>query len=164
MSVNVFSMKILTGDTVVHVYNLRWDCHLTWSSEPCEGQAACSAKGVPNHFSVIFLRPWVMVQLWESNLRPPALLWHTTNSTNTCNTFQSAIILVVSEMQLIFNKILKNSKKPWCTVRYVFLSQNNLEGVFIRWCAAVSNVFTVPPNNPLLEPYAVISHTSSALV
>ena len=34
-----------------HADNLRWDHHLTWSSEPHEGQAACSAKGVPSFLS-----------------------------------------------------------------------------------------------------------------
>ena len=29
----------------------RWDCHFTWSSEPREGLAACSAKGVPSFLS-----------------------------------------------------------------------------------------------------------------
>ena len=42
LSVNVFSTKVLTGHTIFY------DRHFTWSSEPREGPAACSAKGVPS--------------------------------------------------------------------------------------------------------------------
>ena len=48
LSVNVFSMKVLIRDTIFYVSNWRWDCHFTWSSEPFEGLACCSAKGVPS--------------------------------------------------------------------------------------------------------------------
>ena len=44
LSVNVFSTKVLIG-TIFH------DRHFMWSSEPREGPAACSAKGVPSFLS-----------------------------------------------------------------------------------------------------------------
>ena len=54
MSVNVFSTKVLIGDT-----NGR-DRHFTWSSEPREGPAACRAKGVPSflrYFKALSIGP-----------------------------------------------------------------------------------------------------------
>ena len=42
LSFNVFSTKVLIGDIIFY------DRHFTWSSEPREGPAACSAKGVPS--------------------------------------------------------------------------------------------------------------------
>ena len=51
LSVNVFSTKVLIGDTIFYVSNWRRDHHFTWSSEPCEGLACCSAKGVPSFLS-----------------------------------------------------------------------------------------------------------------
>ena len=48
LSVNVFSMKVLIGDTIFYISNWRQDRHFTWSSEPREGLACCSAKGVPS--------------------------------------------------------------------------------------------------------------------
>ena len=60
---NVFSTKVLIGDTIFYVCNWRRDRHFTWSSEPREGPAACSAKGVPSflaYFKTLsILRPWV---------------------------------------------------------------------------------------------------------
>ena len=46
--VNVFSTKVLIGDTIFYVSNWRRDRHFTWSSEQREGLACCSAKGVPS--------------------------------------------------------------------------------------------------------------------
>ena len=51
LSVNVFSTKVLIGDTIFYVSNWRQDRHFTWSSEPHEGPAACSAKAVPSFLS-----------------------------------------------------------------------------------------------------------------
>ena len=34
-----------------YISNWRWDLHFTWSSKPCEGLAACSAKGVSSFLS-----------------------------------------------------------------------------------------------------------------
>ena len=51
LSVNVFSTKVLIGDTIFYVSNWRRDHHFTWSSEPREGPAACRAKGVPSFLS-----------------------------------------------------------------------------------------------------------------
>ena len=51
MSVNVFSTKVLIGDTIFYFSYWRGDRHFTWSSEPREGLAACSAKGVPSFLS-----------------------------------------------------------------------------------------------------------------
>ena len=48
LSVNVFSTKVLIGDTI---FLWRRDRHFTWSSEPREGLAACSAKEVPSFLS-----------------------------------------------------------------------------------------------------------------
>ena len=47
----VFSTKVLIGDTIFYVSNWRRDRHFTWSSEPREGLACCSAKGVPSFLS-----------------------------------------------------------------------------------------------------------------
>ena len=81
-SVNVFSAKVLIGDTIFYVSNWRRDRHFTWSSEPREGLACCSAKGVPSFLG--YLRPWVLVRPQESNPRPPAL--QSTRSTDWANT------------------------------------------------------------------------------
>ena len=51
MSVNVFSTEVLIGDTIFYVSEWRRDRHFTWSSEPREGLAACSAKEVPSFLS-----------------------------------------------------------------------------------------------------------------
>ena len=58
MIVIVFSTEVLTGDTILIYVFWRQDRHCTWSSEPREGQAACSAKEYL-YFSVM-LRPWVV--------------------------------------------------------------------------------------------------------
>ena len=50
-SVNVFSTKVLIGDTLFYVSNWRRDRHFPWSSEPREGLAACTAKGVTSLLS-----------------------------------------------------------------------------------------------------------------
>ena len=46
LSVNVFSTKLLIGDTI-----WRRDRHFTWSSEPRKGLTACCAKGVQSTLS-----------------------------------------------------------------------------------------------------------------
>ena len=46
LSVNVFSTKVLIGDTIFYDSNWRRDLHFMWSSEPRKGLACCSAKGV----------------------------------------------------------------------------------------------------------------------
>ena len=51
MSASVFNTKVLIGDTIVYVPNWRRDRHFTWSSEPREGLAACTAKGVTSLLS-----------------------------------------------------------------------------------------------------------------
>ena len=56
LSVNVFSTKVPIGNTIFYVYNWRRDSHFTWSSEPREGPACCSAKGVPS-FNRLFSDP-----------------------------------------------------------------------------------------------------------
>ena len=45
LSVNVFSTKVLIGDTIFY------DRHFTWLSELREGPAACSSKGGPSFLS-----------------------------------------------------------------------------------------------------------------
>ena len=60
LSVNVFSTKVLTRDTIFYVSYWRWDLHFTWSSEPCEGLACCSAKRVPSfliYFKTLIIGP-----------------------------------------------------------------------------------------------------------
>ena len=60
LSVNVFSTKALIGDTIFYVSNWRPDHHFTWSSEPHEGLACCSAKGVPSflgYFKTLSIGP-----------------------------------------------------------------------------------------------------------
>ena len=52
LSVKVFSVKVLLNwGHYFYVFNWRRDRHFTWSSEPREGLAACSAKGVLSFFS-----------------------------------------------------------------------------------------------------------------
>ena len=51
LSVNVFSTKALIGDTIFTSPNRDGTRHFTWSSEPREGLAACSAKGVTSLLS-----------------------------------------------------------------------------------------------------------------
>ena len=63
--------KITDCRLCFYISNLSHDRHFRWSSKPREGLAICTEKG-DRHFSVI-LRPWVLVRLWESNPRPPAL-------------------------------------------------------------------------------------------
>ena len=50
----------------------RRDRHVTWSSQPPEGPAACSAKGLPSFLSYS-LKTVSRVQSRELNPRPPAL-------------------------------------------------------------------------------------------
>ena len=60
LSVNVLSTKVLIGDTIFYVANWRRDRHFTWSSEPREGLACCSAKGVPSflgYFKTLSIGP-----------------------------------------------------------------------------------------------------------
>ena len=45
LSVNVFNMRVLIGDTISYVSYWRRDHHFTWSSERL---AACSTKVVPS--------------------------------------------------------------------------------------------------------------------
>ena len=49
-SVNVFSTKLLIGNTI-YTSNWRRESHFKWSSEPRESLAACSARGVPSFLS-----------------------------------------------------------------------------------------------------------------
>ena len=60
LSVNVFSTKVLIRDTIFYVSNWRRDRHFTWSSQPREGLACCSAKGVPSflgYFKTVSIGP-----------------------------------------------------------------------------------------------------------
>ena len=49
--VNIFSTKVVIGDTVFYVSYWSRDRHFTWSPEPCKGLAARGAKGVPSFLS-----------------------------------------------------------------------------------------------------------------
>ena len=71
VTITVKSTKVLIGDTIFTSPNGR-DRHFTWSSEPREGLAACSAKEVPSFLSHFSVRPWVIVRPRESNPPPPA--------------------------------------------------------------------------------------------
>ena len=51
LSVNVFSTKGLTGDTIFTSPTGDGTAILTWSSESREGLAICRAKAVPSFFS-----------------------------------------------------------------------------------------------------------------
>ena len=56
LSVNVFSTKVLTGDTIFYVSLWRRDCHFTWSAwspKPSEGLTVCNAKAVPSFLRYI---------------------------------------------------------------------------------------------------------------
>ena len=60
LSVSVFSPKVVIGDTMFYVSNWRRDRYFTWSSEPREGLACCSAKGVPSflgYFKTLSIGP-----------------------------------------------------------------------------------------------------------
>ena len=57
LSVNVFSTKVLIGDTIFYVSNWTRDRHFTWSTEPREGLACCSAKGVPSFLGYLTHSP-----------------------------------------------------------------------------------------------------------
>jgi len=48
LNVDAFSTKVLIRDTS---FTSLTDRHFRWSSEPREGLAACSAKGVPSFLS-----------------------------------------------------------------------------------------------------------------
>ena len=51
-SVIVFSLKVLTGNTIFYVSSWRQDRQLTWSSMPCKSLPAWSATtGVPSFLS-----------------------------------------------------------------------------------------------------------------
>ena len=54
-----------------YVSNLRRDHHFTWSSEPREGKATCSANGVYSFLS--FFKTLSIGPARESNPRLPAL-------------------------------------------------------------------------------------------
>ena len=52
--------KYYIWDTIFYVSNWRRDRHFTWSSEPREGLACCSAKGVPSflgYFKTLSIGP-----------------------------------------------------------------------------------------------------------
>ena len=52
LSVNAFSTWVLIGDTIFTSPTGDWmDRYFTWSPEPREGLATCSAKGVPSFLS-----------------------------------------------------------------------------------------------------------------
>ena len=51
LSVNVFSTNVLIRDTIFYASYRRRDHHFTWSFEPREGPASCSAKEVPSFLS-----------------------------------------------------------------------------------------------------------------
>ena len=51
MSVNVFSKKVLIGDTIFTSPTGDGTAISTWSSEPREGPAVCSAKAVSSFLS-----------------------------------------------------------------------------------------------------------------
>ena len=53
LSVNVFSTKVLIETLYFYVSNWRQDRHFTWSSEPREGLACWSAKGVPSFLGYV---------------------------------------------------------------------------------------------------------------
>ena len=76
--------KYYLGTHIFYVSNWRRNCHFTWSSEPYEGLAACSVKGVPSFLSY-FKTLNILVPTRESNLRPPALhaVKHPTDWANT---------------------------------------------------------------------------------
>ena len=51
LSVNVFSTKVLIGDSIFYVSYWRRVCHFTWLSEPREGLATHWAKEVLSFLS-----------------------------------------------------------------------------------------------------------------
>ena len=74
LNVNVFSTKVLTGDTILT--SPTGDGTVILRGHPSHAKVSPSAvQGEYLHFSVI-LRPWVMARLWESNSRHPNLQSH----------------------------------------------------------------------------------------
>ena len=51
LSVNVFSTKVLIGDSIFYISYWRRDHLSTWSSKPRKSLPACSAKGIPSFLS-----------------------------------------------------------------------------------------------------------------
>ena len=49
--VSMYLARKLIGDTIFYVSNWRRDRHFTWSSDPREGLACCSAKEIPSFLS-----------------------------------------------------------------------------------------------------------------
>ena len=73
LSVNVFSTKVLTGDTIFTSPTGEGTAILRGHPSHAKVRpAACRAKGVPS-FSSVILRPWVLVRSRESNPGTPAL-------------------------------------------------------------------------------------------
>ena len=65
LSVDVFSTKVLIGDTIFYISNWRRDRHFTWSSKSCEGLAVCTAKGVPSlisYFKTLSIGPAPVIE------------------------------------------------------------------------------------------------------
>ena len=113
LSVNVFSTKVLIGDTIFYVSNWRRDCHFTWSSEPRKGLAACTAEGVPSvlsYFKTLSIGPAPGIE--------PAI---SRSAVNTCalpteltllrlNTRQHKLVVSINKFSVVHFNDLKESK------------------------------------------------------
>ena len=70
LSVNVFSRKVLIGDTIFTSRSLwRWDRHFTWTSELRESLPVCRAKEVPlflSYFMTLSIAPAAGIELATS--------------------------------------------------------------------------------------------------
>ena len=68
LSVNVFSTKVLIGDTNFYVFYWRRDYHFRWSSDTSYAKVYPAFAGQKKYLSY-----FKTLSIWESNPRPPAL-------------------------------------------------------------------------------------------
>ena len=85
------------GTLFFYVSNWRWDHHFTWSSEPHEGLATCSAKGVPYFLSYfkalsIGLAPGIEPVTFRSALKHSTDLANPARSVSVLSDYESNIL------------------------------------------------------------------------
>ena len=136
LSVNVFSTKVLIGETIFYVSNWRWDRHFTWSSEPRKGLACCSAKGVPSFLS--YFKTLSIGPAQESNLQPPAL--QSTRSTDWATT---------AAVNRTLNRTIMVHK-----------AKQDKGGCFAETCCVISTLFSRSSSSSFFPFFFMSSFTS----
>ena len=118
LSVNVFSTKVLIGDTILTSPIGDWTTILRGDLSHMKVWPFGGQRYSAFHFSVI-LRPWVLVQPWESNLWPPAL--------------QSSTLL--TELILLRLKHFRTSKKLWQIYTFIctIFGANRIKPALRKW-------------------------------